>query len=129
MATVEYLNYEVLDDHDWTIDDEDLFEKAESTGLNDADYGTFEVSEGDFILETAENEGMAWPFSCRVGGCANCAVILKGGEVDVDMQMILTEEEIEEQDIRLSCVASPATDHVQVIYNAKHLDYLLNRVI
>ncbi|MFB6354176.1 MAG: ferredoxin, partial [Halobacteriales archaeon] len=28
MPTVEYLNYEVLDDHGWSLEDDDLFEKA-----------------------------------------------------------------------------------------------------
>jgi len=28
MPTVEYLNYEVLDDHGWSMDDDDLFERG-----------------------------------------------------------------------------------------------------
>ena len=31
MPTVEYLNYEVLDDHGWSMDDDDLFD-PETTG-------------------------------------------------------------------------------------------------
>ncbi|MFB6193450.1 MAG: ferredoxin, partial [Halobaculum sp.] len=34
MPTVEYLNYEVLDDHGWEMEDDDLFEKAADAGLD-----------------------------------------------------------------------------------------------
>ncbi|MDY7081629.1 MAG: ferredoxin, partial [Halobacteria archaeon] len=33
MAIVKYLNYEVLDDHGWSMDDDDLFEKAADADL------------------------------------------------------------------------------------------------
>jgi len=51
------------------------------------------------------------------------------GEIDMDMQQILSDEEVEEKMVRLTCIGSPATDEVQFVYNAKHLDYLQNRVI
>ena len=35
MPTVEYLNYEVLDDHGWNMDDEDLFDEAADAGLDE----------------------------------------------------------------------------------------------
>ena len=44
MPTVEYLNYEVLDDHGWEMDDDDLFEKAADAGLSDEGYGTLDVA-------------------------------------------------------------------------------------
>jgi ferredoxin len=81
MPTVEYVNYEVLDDHGWSMDDDDLFEKAADAGLDDEDYGTLEVNKGEYILEAAEAEGYDWPFSCRAGACANCAAILREGEI------------------------------------------------
>ncbi|MFW6449325.1 MAG: ferredoxin, partial [Halobacteriota archaeon] len=40
MPTVEYLNYEVLEDLGWDIEDDDLFEKAADEDLDDEDYGT-----------------------------------------------------------------------------------------
>ena len=55
MPTVEYLNYEVLDDHGWEMDDDDLFEKAADAGLDNEDYGSLEVNQGEYILEAAEN--------------------------------------------------------------------------
>jgi 2Fe-2S type ferredoxin len=129
MPTVEYLNYEVLDDHGWSMDDDDLFEKAGDAGLDDEDYGTLEVNKGEYILEAAEAQGYDWPFSCRAGACANCAAILKEGEIDMDMQQILSQEEVDERSVRLTCIGSPETDDIKIVYNAKHLDYLQNRVI
>ncbi|ERG95027.1 MAG: ferredoxin [Haloquadratum walsbyi J07HQW2] len=129
MATVEYLNYESLDDKGWEMDDEDLFEKAADSDLSDEDYGSLEVNEGEYILEAAEAQGYDWPFSCRAGACANCAAIVTEGEIDMDMQQILSNEEVSEKNVRLTCIGSPATDSIQIVYNAKHLDYLQNRVI
>lgn len=129
MPTVEYLNYEVLDDHGWSMDDDDLFEKAADAGLDDEDYGTLDVNQGEYILEAAEAQGYDWPFSCRAGACANCASICKEGEINMDMQQILSDEEVEEKNVRLTCIGSPATEEVKIVYNAKHLDYLQNRVI
>jgi len=130
MPTVEYLNYEVLDDQGWDMDDDDLFDEASDAGLDEEDYGTLDVAEGEYILEAAEAQGYDWPpFSCRAGACANCAAIVFEGEIDMDMQQILSDEEVEEKDVRLTCIGSAETDEVKIVYNAKHLDYLQNRVI
>lgn len=129
MPTVEYLNYDVINSYDWSIDDADLFEKAANEDLDDKDYGTLQLNEDDSILEAAETEGYNWPFSCRSGGCANCAAALISGEVDMGLQQILSEEEIEDKDIRLTCIGSPSADYVQIIYNSKELEFLQNRVI
>jgi 2Fe-2S type ferredoxin len=129
MPTVEYLNYEVLEDQGLEMDDDDLFEKAADAGLDDEDYGTLDVAEGEYILEAAESQGYDWPFSCRAGACANCAAIIREGEIDMDMQQILSDEEVEEKGVRLTCIGSPADEEVRIVYNAKHLDYLQNRVI
>ncbi|WP_415379517.1 ferredoxin Fer [Halosimplex sp. TS25] len=129
MPTVEYLNYEVLDDQGWDMYDDATFDKAADADLSDEDYGTLEVNEGEYILEAAEAQGYDWPFSCRAGACANCAAIVVEGEIDMDMQQILSDEEVEEKNVRLTCIGSAAEDEVKIVYNAKHLDYLQNRVI
>ena len=129
MPTVEYLNYEVVDDKGWDMYDDEVFDQAAEAGLDDEDYGTLDVNEGEYILEAAEAQGYDWPFSCRAGACANCAAIIVEGEIDMDMQQILSDEEVEEKNVRLTCIGSAATDEVKIVYNAKHLDYLQNRVI
>jgi ferredoxin len=129
MPMVEYLNYEVVDDHGWNRDDEDLFEKAAEADLPEEDYGFFEVGEGEYILETAEAQGYEWPFSCRDGICSNCAAVLIDGEIEMDGNQALSPEEVEEKNIRLTCIGRPATDYIRLIYNAKHLGFLQDRIM
>jgi len=117
---VEYLNYEVLDDHGWAIDDEDLFEKASNANLDPLDYGRFVAPPKDTLLEAAERRGFRWPFSCRGGACANCAVAVVDGDVSMPVNHVLTEG-LTDRGIRLSCLGMPITDELKVVYNVKHL--------
>lgn len=129
MPTVEYLNYEVVDENEWSLDDDDLFEKAADLELDEEDHGEFEVFEDEYVLEAAEREGFDWPFSCRAGACANCAAIIQEGSMEMDMQQILSDDEIDDRDVRLTCIGTAETETLKIVYNAKHLDYLQNRVI
>jgi 2Fe-2S type ferredoxin len=129
MPTVEYLDYQVVDQNDWDIYDEENFNRAADADLDESEYGQFEVSTSEYILEAAEAEGYDWPFSCRAGACANCAAIIVSGDVEMDMQQILSDEEVDDKNVRLTCVGSPQSDEVKLVYNAKHLDYLEDRVI
>lgn len=124
MCTVEYLNYRAIEANGWDVDDEDLFEKAAAADLDEKDYGTMEVGEYTYVLNAAEESGYHWPFECRAASCANCAGILKEGELDMDMNLYLTDEEVKEMGYRLTCVATPGSDHVKLIYNARTTDYL-----
>jgi ferredoxin len=117
---VEYLNYEVLDDHGWTLDDDDLFERAAAADLDPADYGQFAADPEGFLLESAEDEGHVWPFACRGGACANCAVAALEGDVTMTVDHVLPDEMLD-RDVRLSCMAVPTTDTLRVVYNVKHL--------
>ena len=128
-ATVEYLNYETAVDQGWDPRSEATFEQAAKSNLSEEDYGMLEVGEDEYILEAAEDQGLDWPFSCRAGACTNCASILVEGEVEMDNQQILSDEEVEEEDIFVSCIATRASDHVKMVYNAKQMDGLQNRVI
>lgn len=129
VATVEYLNYRAILDRDWSLEDDDLFEKAADADLDEKDHGTFEAGETRYILDAAEDAGHEWPFECRAASCANCAGIVKEGEVEMEMDLILTEEEVEERNIALTCQSLARTDEVKLVYNAQYLDYLQDRVI
>jgi ferredoxin len=120
---VEYLNYEVLDDYGWEPEDPDLFERAAKAGLGTVDYGSFRVEPGESLLEAAEREGYAWPYACRGGACANCAVVVREGDLSAPIDHILPEEMVEEG-IQLSCNAVPLSDHLQILYNVKHMPEL-----
>jgi ferredoxin len=117
---VEYLDYDVLGDHGWEIDDEDLFEKAADADLGHESYGRMRVPDDEPLLQGAEENGMTWPYACRGGACSNCAVALVEGEMPMPTGHILPEEWID-RGIRLSCLTAPTSDEAKVIYNVKHL--------
>lgn len=129
MAVIEYLNYEVIDDEGWDINDEDNFERAPEMDLDEEDYGFVNVPDGQYILEAVEAEGQEWPFSCRNGICSNCAAIVVEGDIEMDGNQALSTEEVEEKNVRLTCIGRPATDYVRLVYNAKYLDYLQDRIM
>jgi len=118
-----YLNYEVLDDHGWSMDDDDLFEKAAEADLDNVDYGRFVATRGETLLEAAEARGYAWPFACRGGACANCAVVIYEGELSTPVNHVLPGEMLD-RNIRLSCVGAPQTPEMKVLFNVKHLPEL-----
>lgn len=78
------------------------------------DY-TFEVEEGEFILDAADRNGFDLPYSCRAGGCLVCSGRRTEGEAaDIEMdeeQYVLEDEDIEQGFILLCCttVRGPAT--------------------
>lgn len=119
-SRVTYLNYEVLDDHGWTLEDNDLFGKASDADLPPSDYGRILVKPHESLLEAAENRGFAWPFACRGGACANCAVAVCEGELSLPVNHILPNDQIE-KGFRLSCNGMPTTPEMKVVYNVKHL--------
>jgi ferredoxin len=117
---VEYVNYAAVDDHGWRLDDDDLFAKAERADLDPVNYGEFVVGAGESLLEAAEDRGFAWPYACRGGACANCAVLVVEGALSQPTDHILPPEMVD-RDLRLSCNAVPTTENLRVVYNVKHL--------
>jgi len=119
-TTVEYLNYDAIEDYEWTLTDDDLFEKADTIDLDPLDHGEFVVEPGESLLEAAERRGYAWPYACRGGACANCAVALVDGELSQPTDHIL-DDELLDRDFRLSCNGVPLSGELKVVYNVKHL--------
>lgn len=115
---VEFLDYAVVADYGWELDDDDLFAKASRADLATDDYGRLLAEPTESLLEAAENRGFAWPFSCRGGACANCAVYIAEGELSQPTNHILPEE-LSERGFRLSCNGYPLTDELQVVFNVK----------
>lgn len=121
-ARVSFLDYEVIEDRGWSIDDDDLFENASDADLAPDEYGRFVVNPNETILEAAENRGYSWPYACRAGACANCATIVKEGDVAMPGQTILTQEQVRIMNGRLACVGVPVTEEVKLVKNVQHLD-------
>jgi ferredoxin len=114
-STVYHLDRDAVTERGWSLDDEDLFEKAADADLDLPEYGRFLVEPGESILEAAERGGRSWPYACRGGACSNCAVIVVEGDVAMPGQSILSDEQIREANARLSCVGVPITDEVKVV--------------
>jgi len=117
---VEFLDYEALDDYGWSLDDDDLFRKASHADLDGSEHGRLLVQPDESLLEAAENRGFAWPFSCRGGACANCAVYLVEGELSQPTDHIMPEE-LAERGFRLSCNGYPVSDELRIVFNVKQL--------
>jgi ferredoxin len=120
---VEYLNYDVLADRGWSLDDPDLFERAAAADLDPADHGAFGYEGEGPLLAAAETEGHTWPYACRGGACANCAVAVVEGGLEMTVDNVLTDRMLE-RGIALSCVGRPTTDRLRIVYNVKHLSDL-----
>jgi len=120
VAHVEYLDYEAVVDRGWSLGDGDLFERAARAGLGEAAHGRLAVGPDESLLEAAEREGFAWPYACRGGACANCAVAMVDGDLSLPVDHILPSE-MTERGIRLSCVGAPTTGEASVVFNVKHL--------
>ena len=118
--TVEYLDYEVLEANGWELTDDDLFEKAEDADLDVDSHGLLVVEDRETLLEAAERYGFSWPYACRGGACANCAVAVVEGDVEMPVSTVLTDE-MKERGIRLSCIGQPVTDSLKVVFNIERL--------
>lgn len=123
-SMVHYIDYGVLDAKGWSIEDPDLFEKAANADLDLDTYGRFIVPPGHTILDAAERAGRSWPYACRGGACANCAVVIKEGDVAMPGQAILSEQQVRTMNARLTCVGVPVTDVVKLVVNVQQLDAL-----
>ncbi len=54
---------------------------------------TFEVKEGETVLEAALNNNIRFPHRCQVGACAMCMCKKLSGEVTYHLEPMLTNKE------------------------------------
>lgn len=72
---------------------------------------------GDNILDSARDAGLAAPFACKAGVCATCRARVVSGKVEMAVHYGLSDEEVE-QGYVLTCQSVPVGDGVAVDYDA-----------
>ncbi len=88
---------------------------AEVTIILDDKEHTIQVG-SETVLEAALKAGVDAPFSCRSAICSTCMAQLVEGKVEMEMNHVLTDEELEEGFI-VTCQSHPTTDKVKISYD------------
>ena len=73
---------------------------------------------GDTILDAALKQGADLPFACKGGVCCTCKAKLLEGQVEMEVNWGLEEEEVQ-QGFILTCQSHPVTEKVVVDFDIK----------
>ncbi len=109
-------------------DDEDSAEKSEEFKkipnlesfvtliIDDDEYNIHLNSKKESILDKALKENLPVPFACKGGVCCTCKAQVMEGEVFMEKNFALTEEEVE-RGMVLTCQCHPTTNIVMLNYD------------
>ncbi len=78
---------------------------------------TFDLYEGDSVLDAVQRVRPDAPFSCRSGVCSTCQAVVRDGEVDMAVNYGLTADEVARGYV-LTCQSKPTTDRLDVDFDA-----------
>jgi 3-ketosteroid 9alpha-monooxygenase subunit B len=70
----------------------------------------------EVLLEFLESKGIDAPFSCREGQCSACACLVLEGDVKLQHNEVLDQDDLGEG-IRLACQARPLSEKLRITYN------------
>lgn len=71
------------------------------------------MESGESILDAANRIGIDPPFSCQSGVCTTCKCLVQSGEVEMENNFGLGDDEVEEGFV-LACISTPKTAGVKV---------------
>ena len=75
--------------------------------------------ESESILDAALKQGADLPYACKGGVCTTCKAKITEGEVKMDVNWGLEQEEIDKGFI-LTCQAHPVSGRITVDFDSKH---------
>ena len=78
---------------------------------------TFDMFEGDSVLDAVQRVRPDAPFSCRSGVCSTCQAVVRSGAVEMAVNYGLTDGEVARGYV-LTCQSHPTTDHIDVDFDA-----------
>jgi 3-ketosteroid 9alpha-monooxygenase subunit B len=98
--------------------EEDDSDEGPATAVVTLDGTTHEVRwpRNAKLLDVLLDTGLDAPFSCREGHCGACAVLKKSGDVEMEVNDVLEQQDLDEGLI-LGCQARPRSDSVEVTYD------------
>lgn len=99
------------------IDDDDS-DEGPATAVVTLDGETQEIRwpRNAKLLDVLLDKGLDAPFSCREGHCGACAVLVKSGDVDMEVNDVLEASDLDDGLI-LACQAKPKSDSIEVTYD------------
>ena len=74
----------------------------------------FSIKEGQTILDAALESGINYPNRCQVGACAMCLCKKLEGEIEYDLEPLLTDKEQQEGWV-FACQATAKSDLVLLL--------------
>jgi 3-ketosteroid 9alpha-monooxygenase subunit B len=101
-----------------TVKIEDGGDEPPATAVVELDGETHTVSwpRHAKLLDVLLAKGLDAPFSCREGHCGACACTLRGGNVTMEVNDVLEQQDLDDGLI-LACQSHPASDSVEVTYD------------
>jgi len=110
------IKFELFSTSDTNEPAKDLSGNSKITILLDDEETTFEMKKEDVILSAALLKGLDAPYSCQGGICSSCLAKVIEGEVIMDNNSILDEDELEEGLI-LTCQSHPVSSTIKIDYD------------
>lgn len=93
----------------------DFTEAKVTASIDGVDY-TFLVKPGKYILASALAAGIDIPYSCQGGVCGSCECTVTEGKVDLQQNMVLSDDEVEEGQT-LACQSTPKTAEIRLDFD------------